>query len=298
MAKQNSVRSSDSNLRLGFIINTTFVALEFTAGIFANSLALISDSVHNLTDSMSILFAYFASRFSKRKANDRQTYGYGRAAILAALVNSTILVVTSITIYREAYSRLQHPQAVHGGVVAVIALIGIVSNGAVAYIASRNKNDLNSRTVFFGNLVDTVSSFSAMVAGIIIIFTKQTWIDPAISFFIATMLLIAAWEIIKQATSVLLEGVPKNIDAQKVRQSILESPRINGADDLHIWSIGSDEVALSCHVVTDVSSLSESVRMVSQLKQILREQYGITHATIETQLIVGTHDNERSDEGL
>ena len=286
------------NLRLGFIINTAFVVLEFTAGLFANSLALVSDAVHNLTDSMSMLFAYFASKFSGRRADARQTYGYGRAAILAALINCIILVVTSITIYREAYTRLHHPEPVHGGIVAIIALIGIVTNGAVAFVAARNKNDLNSRTVFLGNLVDTVSSFSAMVAGIVIIFTKQTWIDPAISFFIATMLLVAAWEVMSQATRILLEGVPNNIDAQRVRNIILNTPGVQAVDDLHIWAIGSDEVALSCHVVIKGLSLTQSVAVISGIKRKLRDRYAITHATIETQLITGPHDQERGDEGL
>lgn len=286
------------NLRLGFIINTTFVIIEFLAGLFANSLALVSDAVHNLTDSMSMLFAYFASKFSGRRADARQTYGYGRAAILAAFINCIILVVTSITIYREAYVRLHHPEPVHGGIVAVIALIGILTNGAVALVAARNKNDLNSRTVFLGNLVDTISSFSAMVAGIIIIFTKQTWVDPAISFFIATMLLIAAWEVISQAMRILLEGVPKNIDAERVRNMLLNTPSIQAVDDLHIWAIGSDEVALSCHIVIDNLSLAHNVEIVSDIKHKLRERYTITHATIETQLAAGPHDQEHNDEGL
>ena len=298
MSEHTHDTNPDNNLRIGFLINTTFVVLEFVAGLFANSLALISDAAHNLTDSMSILFAYFASRFSKRSANTRQTYGYGRAAILAALINSTILAVTSITIYREAYSRLFHPQPVHGGIVAVIALVGIISNGLVAFIAARNKNDLNSKTVFLSNIVDTISSFSAMVAGILIIFTKQTWIDPAISFFIATMLLYAAWKIIRQAASVLMEGVPKGIDAQAVRQSLLSMTDVTDIDDLHIWTVGSNEAALSCHIVTNLGQLSQSVALVSQLKQSLRREYGITHATIEIQTVSGSHDHERTDEGL
>jgi cobalt-zinc-cadmium efflux system protein len=292
--------SSDAGagLRLGFFINTAFVVVEFVAGLFSNSLALISDSVHNLTDSFSILLSFFANRISKREATSNQTFGYGRAAILAATINAALLLVTSGFIFRESYDRLMHPQPVSGGVVAIIAIIGILSNGAVAFAVSRNRHELNSRAVFVSNMMDTLSSLGALVAGLIIIVTKQTWADPLISFFIGVMLLYAAWEIMREASNVLLEGVPKGIDAIKVKQAILESKHIRDLDDLHIWTMGAGEAALSCHIVIDDCSVSESVKLVSNIKGMLAKEFQITHATIETQIESGPHDNERADEGL
>lgn len=191
-----------------------------------------------------------------------------------------------------------HPQPVSGGVVAIIAIIGILSNGAVAFAVSRNRHELNSRAVFVSNMMDTLSSLGALVAGLIIIVTKQTWADPLISFFIGVMLLYAAWEIMREASNVLLEGVPKGIDAIKVKQAILESKHIRDLDDLHIWTMGAGEAALSCHIVIDDCSVSESVKLVSNIKGMLAKEYLITHATIETQIESGPHDNERADEGL
>ncbi len=297
---RNHSHSHDAGRGLGisFLINTTFVVVEFTAGIFSNSLALISDSAHNLTDSFSILLSYSANRISKREADHSKTFGYGRTAILAAVINATILLVTSIFIFYEAYQRFLDPQPVLGGIVAIIAAIGILSNGAVAFVVSRNKSDLNSRAIFLSNIVDMISSFGAFIAGLLILVTKQSWADPLISLLIGILLLRAAWEIIREASSVLLESVPKGIDALKVKESILSIEHIRDLDDLHIWTMGAGEAALSCHIVIDDCSVKESVKIVSSLKHMLSEKYKITHSTIETQTESGPHDNERADEGL
>lgn len=276
--------NGDSNLKIGFFINTIFVVLEFIAGLAANSLALISDAAHNLTDSMSIGFSYYASRFAKRGASESHTFGYGRAAILAATINATILVATAVVIYIEAYSRLQHPEPVRGYLVAGIALVGIISNSLVAYFASRSRKDLNARVVFLGNLVDIFSSFMALVAGLLIIFTNQTWIDPAVSFIIATMLLIAAWQILRDASVVLMEGVPKGIKLETIQQAILAAPKVEAVDDLHIWAIRSDYNALSCHITIDEAELKNSRDIVEAVKTKLRANYDIQHATIEVEL--------------
>ena len=295
---ENHTHDAGRGLGFGFLINTTFVVLEFTAGIFSNSLALISDSIHNLTDSFSILLSYFANRIGKRQADISKTFGYGRATILAAAINATILLLTSFFIFHEAYQRLMNPQPVSGGIVAIIALIGILSNGAVAFVVSRNKHDLNSRAIFLSNIMDTVSSLGALIAGIVILVTKQTWADPLISLLIGVLLLRAAWGIIREASSILLESVPKGIDALKVKESILAIPHIRDLDDLHIWTMGAGEAALSCHIVIDDCSVKEGVKIVSSLKQMLAEKYNITHSTVETQTESGPHDNERADEGL
>lgn len=289
----------DKNLKYGFFINTTFVVLEFIAGLAANSLALISDAVHNLTDSMSIGFSFLASKFAKRGANERQTFGYGRAAILAATINATVLVVTAALIYREAYGRLQHPQTVDGKVVAIIALVGIISNSTVAWFAARSRKDLNARVVFLSNLVDIVSSTLALIAGLLIMFTKQTWIDSTISFVIATMLLVAAWQILREATVVLMEGVPKGINAGEVKKALIDHPKITGVDDLHIWSVGSEDIAVSAHlIVKDIKTLKETDDVLADLKAMLSEKFSIGHATLEPELTAGPHEAERTDEGL
>jgi cobalt-zinc-cadmium efflux system protein len=168
--------------------------------------------------------------------------------------------------------------------VAGIALVGIISNASVAYFASRSRKDLNARVVFLGNLVDIFSSFMALIAGILIIFTKQTWIDPAVSFVIATMLLIAAWQILREASVVLMEGVPKGINLDAVQQAIQALPKVEKVDDLHIWSIRSDYNALSCHIVIDETELKNSRKIVELVKDALRKDHDIQHATIEVEL--------------
>lgn len=289
----------DKNLKYGFLINTSFVILEFTAGLTANSLALISDAAHNLTDSMSIGFSYFASRFSKRRADEKRTYGYGRAAVLAAMTNASVLTVTAFLIYREAISRFGSPEAVNGKFVAILGAIGIISNSAVAFMASRSRKDINARVIFLSNLVDVFSSFSAMVAGLLIIFTGVRWIDPAISLLIATLLLIAAWQILRDAARILFEGVPKGISAAKVQKALIDHPKVTGVDDLHIWSIGSQDTALSAHIIVrGIKTLKETDDLLAELKAKMSEKFGIDHATLEPELKAGPHEAERTDEGL
>jgi len=285
-------------LGLSFLINTTFVVVEFVAGLFANSLALVSDAAHNLTDSFSIFLAYLAEKVSKKGASDKKTYGYGRVAVLAATINSIFLLATSAFVFSEAYQRLQNPQDVRGGAVAIIAAIGIISNGTIAYITSRNRKELNTKAVFMNNAVDTASSIGAVLAGIIILVTGKSWADSIISFGIAVLLLYAAWEIMREATSILLEGVPGNVDATKVKKDILSMQHVKGVDDLHIWTTGSNQIALSCHLVIEDCSVAEATKIVSRAKKILSKAYGIKHVTIETQVNSGPHDNERIDEGL
>ncbi len=289
--------SGEKDLGLSFLINTSFVVMEFTAGLFSNSLTLISDSVHNLTDSLSILLAYIASRIGRRQANHQKTFGYGRTAILAATINAVILLLTSLFIFHEAYQRFLHPEPVNGGVVAIIAVMGIVSNGAIALVVRRGRG-INSRAIFVGNLMDTLSSAGALIAGIVIVVTKQSWADPLISLLIGVLLLYAAWEILQEALNIFLESVPKGIDALEVKKSILAIDHIGDLDDLHIWTMGAGESALMCHIIVDDCAVSESVKIVSAVKHMLVEKYAITHATIETQIECGPHDNERTDEGL
>lgn len=295
---QSRERDSARTLGLSFLINTSFVLLEFFAGIFANSLALISDSVHNLTDSFSILLAYLAEKIGKKVASDKKTFGYGRVAVLAATINALLLLSASVFVFSEAYARLNSPQDVKGGIVAVVAGIGIISNGTIAFITSKNRKELNSKAVFMNNFVDTISSLGALVAGVIILVTGKTWADSVVSFGIGFLLLYAVWEVMREALVILLEGVPKGVNAREVKKAILAMKNVKDLDDLHIWTTGGDEIALSCHLVINDCSVSESTKLISSIKKLLKQKYGIDHVTIEARSKSGPHDNERVDEGL
>ena len=288
----------DKNMKLGLLLNTGFTVFEFIIGFFAGSLALVSDASHNLTDSVSLLISYLATKVAKRQANFEKTYGYGRATILAAFLNSVILLVLAFYIFHEAYLRILSPEPVEGKLVMVVAFVGILINGGIAYLFSKNKNDLNVRSAFMSMALDAIASVGALLAGLLITITGKTVIDPLISIFIGLMLLYSGWTVIKDALHVLLDGVPEGVDVQKVKHTIVGFPGVKGVDDLHVWALSTQETALSCHIILGECSLKESIELISKVKELLHNKFDIHHATIETELTEGPHDRERTDEGI
>jgi cobalt-zinc-cadmium efflux system protein len=288
----------DRNMKLGLLMNTGFTIFEFIIGFFAGSLALISDAAHNLTDSLSLLITFSATKISKKQANYDKTYGYGRATILAALINSVILLVLSIYIFYEAYQRILKPEPVEGQLVMLVAFVGLVINGSIAYLFSKNKNDLNVRSAFLNMALDALASVGALIAGLIIFLTNKTIFDPIISIVIGIMLLYSGWSVIKDALHVLLDGVPEGINVHKVKQAILDITGVRGLDDLHIWALSTKEAALSSHLIIKNCSLEQSLKIKDEVKEMLHDKFDIEHATIETELTEGPHHNERTDEGM
>lgn len=292
------INNLDKNFKLGFVLNTCFTIFEFVIGFFSGSLALISDAAHNLTDSLSIVIAFLANKISKKEANISKTYGYGRATILAALINSLILIALALYIFYEAFQRFQKPEPVEGGLVAIVAFIGILINGGVAFLFSKNRDDLNTKAAFLNMFFDTLASVGALMAGIIILVTKISFVDSLISVLIGFLLLYSSWGVIKSALHVLLEGMPEGINIEAIKNSILAIDNVKAYDDLHIWSLSSQYAALSCHLIIKPCSLQESINITKMLKNILREKYNIIHSTIEVELTEGPHDNESINEGL
>lgn len=288
----------DNKLKVGFLLNTGFTIFEFFIGFLSGSLALISDAAHNLTDSLSLLVSFLATKVAKKTANTNKTYGYGRATVLAALINSLILLGLAAYIFTEAYKRFQNPQPVEGGLVVIVALIGIAINGSIAYLFFKSRGDLNIRSAFLNMALDALASVGALLAGIIIVLTGSTFVDPLISVVIGCMLLYSGWSVIKSAIHLLFDGVPEGTDIPAIQEAILATPGVNGMDDLHIWALSTTSVALSCHLVVQDSSLKDSIALKERVKKMLSHKYHIEHATIEIELTLGPHHNERTDEGL
>ena len=277
-------KNLDNKLKLGLFLNTGFTIVEFIAGILSGSLALTSDAGHNLTDSLSILISFFGNKISKREANDEHSYGYGRASILTALLNGVILVLLAGYIFYEAFQRITKPEPVEGGVVMIVAFIGILINGSVALLFRKDANDLNIRGAYVNMFFDMLASVGALIAGLLIVIAGKTIFDPIISILIGILLVKSSIEVVRDAMHVLLEGVPEGIDVKKVKSVILELPKIKNVDDLHIWAISSHLSALSCHIVIEDCDMEESTRIVKQVKEDLKNKFHIEHATIETEL--------------
>ena len=286
MSEIHTAKNLDNKIKLGLVLNFGFTLFEFGVGIFSGSLALISDAGHNLSDSLSLVIAFFGNKVAKREANEEHTYGYGRATIITALINALLLLGLSIFIFYEAYKRILNPEPVEGFLVAIVALIGMTMNVGVAFLFRNEKQDLNIRSAYINMLFDALASGGALLAGILIVVTKLTIFDSLISIIIGLLLIRSGWSLVKKALHVLLEGVPEGINMEKVKKAIINhNAMIKAVDDLHIWAISSQYAALSCHVVIEDCDLEKSTRLVKQIKEELHQKFNIEHATIETELV-------------
>lgn len=276
--------NNDGNIKFGIILNSIYTVVEFCFGIFTGSLALIADATHNLTDTFTLSVSYFANKLAKRDANSRKTYGYGRVTILAALLNSSVMLAVAIFIVYEAVQRLNNPQSIEGGIVALVATAGIIVNGSIAFVLYKSRKDLNMRSAFIDMAFDALSSLGAVVAGLIILLTGIQWVDTIVGFIIAALLVYNTIKILYEAVHILLEGTPSDVDIDAITLAIVSNDKVISVDDMHIWAIRSGYNALSCHIVVDKINIKDSCNIISTIKNSLRKDFNINHATIEVEL--------------
>ncbi len=291
MSHNHDHESNDDSIKFGLVLNTLFTIIEFIFGILTGSLALIADAAHNLTDTFTLTVSFVANRVARRDANDSKTFGYGRATILAALLNATVMLAVAAFIVIEAIQRLGNPHPVEGGIVAAVAFVGILVNGSIAIVLSKHRKDLNMRSAFIDMAFDALSSLGAVIAGLIILFSGITWIDSVVGLVIAALLVFNTLKILREAVQILLEGTPKEIDIIALTKVIAETDKVLSVDDMHVWAIRSGYNALSCHIAIDETDLKDSRNIVEVVKAKLRKDYDIQHATIEVELEdCTTHD--------
>lgn len=281
---EHDAKGNDGAIKFGLILNTVYTIIEFGFGIATGSLALIADAAHNLTDTFTLTVSFIANRLARRDANDSKTFGYGRATILAALLNASVMIAVAGFITVEAIQRLQNPVAIEGGIVAIVAAFGIVVNGSIAIVLSKERKDLNMRSAFVDMSFDALSSLAAVISGLIIYFTGAKYIDSIVGLIIAALLLYNTLKILKEAVQILLEGTPKDLDISEITNAIGSHDKVLQVDDMHLWAIRSGYNALSCHIAIDETELKNSRKIVEDIKKILREEYAIQHATIEVEL--------------
>lgn len=295
MSHNHDHTNNDGSLKFGLVLNSLYTIVEFIFGVLSGSLALIADATHNLTDTLTLTISFVANKVARRDSNEKNTYGFGRATILAALLNATIMVGVAAFIAFEAFQRLQNPSPVEGGIVAIVASVGILVNGSIAYVLYKRKHDLNMKSAFIDMAFDALSSLAAVIAGLVIYFTGIQYIDSIVAIIIALLLLYNAIKIIREAVQILLEGTPKDVDLAAITQAIVSTDGVLEVDDMHIWAIRSGYNALSCHVVIDDKLFSKSPVVVSAVKEHLRRDFNIHHVTIEVEYIkCATHDNRLS----
>jgi cobalt-zinc-cadmium efflux system protein len=270
------------NRVLGAMAVTGVILLaEFVGGILTNSLALLSDAGHMLTDLLALGLSYFAISMARRPATDEKTFGFHRTEILAALANGITLVVICLLIFYEAYQRFNNPPEVKTGGMLVIAVIGLVANLVSAVLLSGHSGSLNVRGAFLHVLGDALSSVGIILGGLLILFTGWFWVDPLISVGIGIIIVAGASNLVRESVDILLEATPGHIVLDDVRSALQAIPGVMDVHDLHVWCLTPQICSLSTHlVITDVMT-SRSDQMLREINELLADRFHIDHTTIQ-----------------
>lgn len=271
----------DRAFAIGIALNTAFVAIEAFFGWQANSLALLADAAHNLSDVAGLVLAWAGALAGRMRPDARHTYGFKRASILAAFANAVLLLVAMGSLAWEALGRLQSPPPTHGWTVIAVAAVGIVVNTATALLFMRGQHDLNVRGAFLHMAADALVSAGVVVAGALTIFADWAWLDPVASLVIAAVIVIGTWSLLRQSLHLLFDGVPEHVDLNEVRSFLGSLPGVAEVSDLHVWAMGTGhgEVALTAHLVMPGAPADDA--FVASASGELQRRFRIAHTTLQ-----------------
>ena len=280
--------STRNRLLVAIVLSAFVAALELWGGIRANSLALVSDAAHVCMDVIALVLALAAVIGSQRPADRRRTFGYGRIEVLGAPANGTLLLGATIVIVVEALRRFGAPVESNGHTMSAIASIGLAVNAAAGFLLAMpggaghgHSHDLNVRAALFHIFGDALGAVAVIVGGIAIALTHLQWIDPLLSLFVAAVIVVGVLRVLRDASDVLLEGAPRDVDTAKLESDIGKIGGVAALHDLHVWAIGSDSYALSAHVILDDLRISEAASILTSLQTIARDRYHIAHVTVQ-----------------
>jgi len=269
-------------LILSTIGTLLFVVVEFAFGLTAHSLALLSDAGHNFTDAFALLLALLAFYLQSKPADDVKTYGYQRGGVLAAFVNALTLIGLSVYLLYESYERFRNPEPVHEFTMIVVASLGIVLNVAILWgLNQQNKDDLNIRAAAVHMMGDALSSLAIVIGAVIIHYTGWVQIDPILSVLIALLIIWSAIDITRESLNILLEGMPRGVEMQALQSALREVPGVLDVHDVHVWTLGAESHALSCHALINDMPPSESDCILQAMNSTLLQRFHIHHTTIQ-----------------
>ena len=274
--------TTGSRLLITLAINLLIPAAQVAGGVFANSMALISDAVHNFSDFAALLIAYFAFRLGKKGASPRATFGYKRAEVLGALINIALLVAASAFILYEAFERFRHPQPVIGHIVMYLAAVGILGNGLSAWLLHRDsKHSLNVKGAFLHMVGDLLTSVMVLLNGIVLVYRPWYWLDPLLSVLIVLFILKNCWSILKEAGGILMNATPRELDLEEIRNTLQAIPGVRGIHYLHAWNVSSSSIAFSCHVEVADQLVSQTETLSEEIRHELFHRFGIDHPILQ-----------------
>lgn len=273
------VDTGDWRYAVGLIVNLAFVAIEFGAGVFSGSTALMADAGHNLSDVLGLAMAGGAAWLARRAAGPGKTYGYGKATVLAALANAILLIFACGAIAFEAVRRLAEPAPVMSGLIMAVAGIGFVINLGTALLFMRDQHsDLNARGAYLHMMADAAVSIGVVVAGGVIWLSGWSIVDPLVSLVIVAVILIGTWGLLKDSLNLALDAAPAGMDVEAVRAGLLGLPGVSAVHDLHVWGLSTTRAALTAHLVHD---RADGAALLAEAHELIRARFGIGHATLQ-----------------
>jgi cobalt-zinc-cadmium efflux system protein len=274
---------SQRNLLISALLNLGITAAEIAGGLISNSLALLSDALHNLGDTSAVIIAYLANRISKKDYSDKKTFGYKRIEILAALLNAVVLLVIIIYLFIEAFHRLRDPEPIKGLVMFVVAVIGFAGNLISVFLLKRDSvRNINVRAAYLHLLGDTISSILVIVSAVFIYFLRVFWIDPLVTILLGLYLLKETWEILRQALGILMQETPQGLDLAAIKKELESLPEIDNIHHVHVWNLTDREIHFECHVdLKDDVRVSETESLNEKIRTLLSTRFGIAHVTVQ-----------------
>jgi len=289
MKKHANQRENPSGrLLISILLNGFITLVEITGGIFSNSLALISDAIHNLSDTLALILAWAANKVGGREPDARRTFGYKRFEILSAFINASVLTAISLYLIYEAILRFLHPAPVKSGLMLIVATIGLFANlFSVLFLHRDSKESLNVKAAYVHLLGDTLSSVAVIGGAILIYYSGIVWIDPLLTLVISIVIIVQAYKILYESVNILMQGTPRYLDLEEIKTHLEKHPLIQNIHHVHCWQIQDHDVLFEAHIETSKDLLlSESGTLMTEIEGLLREKFHITHTTLQVEFDV------------
>jgi len=273
----------EENLIITMVLNFIITLVEVIGGLLSGSLSLLSDALHNFSDGISVMVSFIALRLSKRENTLKNTFGYKRAEILAALFNSSFLIIIYFFLFKEAYLRIQHPQNIESKIMVAVALVGLIANTiSVFLLKSGSKDNMNIKSAYIHLFSDSLSSVAVIIGGIFIYYFNLTIVDPILTFIIGAYVLKEGFEILKKSASILMEKTPVQINILRIKEVVEKIPEVDNLHHVHIWQVNDKEFLFEGHIdVKEDINLSKAGELRSNISSILFNEFGINHTTIQ-----------------
>ncbi len=283
MHQQSDHNPEGKKLLASVWLNLTITVVQFIGGLLSNSLALLSDALHNLGDGIALLIAWIANKVSRRPSSDKKTFGYQRIEILAALLNGLALVAISIFLFSEAWKRFQNPEEINSGLMLIVATIGLAANIiSVLLLHSHRRENINVRAAYLHLIGDTLSSVAVIIGGILMYFYGLYWIDPLVTVIIGLYIIKESITIIKETVDILMQATPENIDLHEVKKALCQIEGVYNIHHVHIWQLNDREIHFESHMDLEKDmKISETDSIRAQAEKILIRQFGIDHVTMQ-----------------